>query len=196
MQSRLSWSETDCGLRVCIPTDSRDCHLLTAQCLRTSQHKGASRGAPVPADTRTSEKKCWPASRKQPTQSTRREKRRIRCRRCAIPAAVPTPGNHLCLLSASSLAHPSTKNHEQSGRALFEESQHDLDSTQLLIARCSERTVPCRNIHLNQHSTPAAFTSETAFLCRDRQNRGYWTTRASPAQISMTFFFDTVVKSS
>ena len=101
------------------------CRLLKVQRLRTSQLRGAPHGAPVPVGTGTSEQILLATSRKPARQSTGGEKRRIRCRRCVIPAAILTPGAYLCSLSALvSLTH-SRKFPEQIGLALYlsEESQ-------------------------------------------------------------------------
>ena len=56
-----------------------------------------------------------PAESQQDSFSIDVEKRRIRCRRCAIPAAVLTPGTHLCSLSASASLTHSRKLSAQSG---------------------------------------------------------------------------------
>ena len=95
MQNRLALFVRDCELRVCVPTHSRDCHLLKVQRLRTSQLRGAHHGAPVPAGTRTSEKILLAASTKPATIEAH-----------GVPFHL-TPGVSLCSLSEStSLTYP------------------------------------------------------------------------------------------
>ena len=107
VEGRLASSARYCRYRVRDPADSRNRRLSPVQRVRTSQLREAPHGAPVPADTGASERILLAATGKSETQSTREKERRIRRRRCIIPATVLTSGAHLCSLSVPVSPTPS-----------------------------------------------------------------------------------------
>ena len=147
---------------------------LKVQRLRTPQLRGAPLRAPVPTGAGTSEQNFLAAGRGPARKwSIGVEKRRIRCKRCAIPVAVLTPRAYLCSLSTSaSLTHP-RKHSVPSRLALSQRNRRhrvrhlaDPDNGQILIAWCwqtdlfsdvDQSSVLCRNIHLSRQNIQAIF---------------------------------------
>ena len=167
VQSGLAMSERDCGLRVWDPTDERS---PPTQRAASANKPAQESGAPVPAGTGTSEQILLAASRKPARQPIGGEKRRTRCRRCAIPAAVLTPGTYLCSLSASaSLTHPrkfpslSQRNRRPRVRHLADldirptTNRAGLENGSPQRGGVHQSSVFCKHIHPSRHKIQTIF---------------------------------------
>ena len=183
-------------------------HLCRADwlCLRgIAELQGAPHSARVLAGTGASEQILLAASGKSAPQSARKEERRIRRRRCVIPATVPTSGAHLCSLSVpASPTHSwefphqirlalSLSRESQTPSASSCRSRSQPTSDRWVVANESslcrgkhQLSVRHRGTHLGQHSTDifharsvlAQETAATVLLYRGQPNRGKWTHRS------------------
>ena len=181
VQGRLAWSARYCRFRIRDPADSRNRHGASEQILLAASGKSAP-------------------------QSAREKERRIRRRRCIIPAAAPTSGAHLCSLYVpASPTHPWEFPHQI--RLVLSQRIADTEClilpTQVIVHYLIERWWPLNllprhgkhllsvrhsNTHFGQHSTDIFFArsvsaQETAATVLPRRGQPSMNERAiSPRQ--------------